>query len=298
MAVISKPADINKIWAVSGDIIAPADTKINTGWEVEIPPRQYFNYIDNKQDQAIAHINQFGIAVWDNATEYQTDKSYVQGPTDGIIYRCVLTHTNQNPETDVTNTYWQVAFSGAGDFYTKTETDAKYLVKASNLSDLTNTATARTNLNVYSKSETYTQAQINAITTVASAAQAQAWSSNTVLLTPGRLADALKGSNYSTNSNGYQKLPSGIIVQWGNATTVDGNTDTYSFPIAFPTACRVVIANEASVSGWGPTNPQPTVYGTVILSASQFQVSGVRIQTSGVPIFEGGIGFSWIAIGY
>jgi len=298
MAIITKPSDINKIWAATGDNIPPPDTKISTGWEVEIPPRQYFNYIDNKQDQAIAHINQFGMSVWDSVTEYQASRSYVQGPTDGIIYRCVSTHTNQNPETDVTDTYWEIAFSSAGDFYTKTEADAKYLVKASNLSDLPNIATARTSLNVYSKSETYTQSQVNSLTTVASAAQAQAWSSNTVLLTPGRLADALKGSNYNTNTSGYQKLPSGVIVQWGNATTVDGNTDTYSFPITFPNACRVVIANEASVSGWGPTNPQPTVYGTLILSASQFRVSGVRIQTSGVPIFEGGIGFSWIAIGY
>lgn len=38
--------------------------------------------------------------------------------------------------------------------YSKAETDAKYLVKASNLSDLANVTTARTNLSVYSKAET------------------------------------------------------------------------------------------------------------------------------------------------
>ena len=103
MAEVLKPADINKIWSATGDILAPSDTKISQGWQVEIPPRQYFNYIDNKQDQAIAHINQHGIAVWDNTTEYQSGKSYVQG-SDGKIYFALQTAANQNPVS--APTYW------------------------------------------------------------------------------------------------------------------------------------------------------------------------------------------------
>lgn len=111
MPNISKPSDINKIWSASGDILAPSDTKISQGWGVEIPPRQWFNYIDGKQDRAIAHINQHGIAVWDSVTEYQASASYTQG-SDGNIYRAIQTHTNQNPVTDTTNTYWVKAFQG------------------------------------------------------------------------------------------------------------------------------------------------------------------------------------------
>lgn len=120
MAEINKPSDINKIWADGGDKVSPSDVKIDTGWEVEVPPRQFFNWLDNKQDQFNAHVNQHGIAVWDASTEYQASKSYVQG-NDGLIYVAVQTHSNQNPTTDVSNTYWfpyqqhgMIVFSSAG----------------------------------------------------------------------------------------------------------------------------------------------------------------------------------------
>lgn len=109
MPVITKPVDINKIWAATGDVLTPSDTKISQGWQVEIPPRQTFNYIDGKQDQAIAHINQHGIAVWDTQTEYQANQSYSKG-SDGIIYKALTTNTNINPVGDVSGA-WQVAFS-------------------------------------------------------------------------------------------------------------------------------------------------------------------------------------------
>lgn len=105
MPEINKPSDINKIWAAGGDIVTPADTKINNGWVEEIPPHEYENYIQNKQDLAIAHINQHGIAVWDAVTEYQAGKSYVTG-SNGKIYLCITTNTNSNPVTDLSETNW------------------------------------------------------------------------------------------------------------------------------------------------------------------------------------------------
>lgn len=113
MPAINKPLNINKIWSSGGDLVKPSDAKINTGWEIEIPPRQWFNWLDNKQDQAIAHINQFGMPVWDNVTEYQSGRSYTQGPTNGIIYRALQTNVNQNPELDASNTYWE-QWNGSG----------------------------------------------------------------------------------------------------------------------------------------------------------------------------------------
>lgn len=153
MAEINKPSKINLLWSSAGDILDPGDTKYQQGWDVEIPPRQWENYIQNKQDTFNAHVNQHGICVWDSVTEYQLDKSYVQGPTNGIVYRCVQTHTNQNPETDVTNTYWDVAFASPGAFLTEGQGDARYLRITNNLSDVSSPSAARTNLNVYSKAE-------------------------------------------------------------------------------------------------------------------------------------------------
>lgn len=108
MADISLP-DYGLLWASAGDILQPSDSKIQQGWSPEIPPRQWFNWLDNRQDQAIAHIAQHGIAVWSSAIEYQLGKSYVQG-SDGLVYIATATNTNQNPVTDLSNTYWKRAF--------------------------------------------------------------------------------------------------------------------------------------------------------------------------------------------
>jgi len=111
MAAISKP-DLSLIWASAGDILKPSDSKIQTGWSPEIPPRQWFNWYQNRVDSALAHINQFGIPVWDAKTEYQANKSFVQG-SDGNLYKAVTTTTNVNPVTD-TSGAWSQPFVKAG----------------------------------------------------------------------------------------------------------------------------------------------------------------------------------------
>ena len=243
MAEITKPVDINKIWASAGDVLAPSDSKIATGWSVEIPPRQWFNYIDWKQDQAIAHINQHGIPVWDNTTEYQWSstgtKSICMG-SDGTIYRTKQVSINQNPVTDTTDTYWEIAFANVGDFYTQTQSDARYLQKSLNLADLVNPATARTNLSVYSQAQTYTKTEVDAKTTVASAPQAQAQTSDTVLISALKLGTAFQGTNQNLATSGFQKLPGGMIMQWGITAGIAPNTGT---SITFPTPFTVAPYN-------------------------------------------------------
>lgn len=109
MAQIQKPLDLNQIWSVSGDLVKPSLEKISNGWAVEIPPRQWFNWLDNRQDKAIAHMNQFGIALWDSVTEYQGGKSLAMGD-DGVVYKCKVTHSGQDPVSDASGTYWKQAF--------------------------------------------------------------------------------------------------------------------------------------------------------------------------------------------
>lgn len=151
MPQITKPNTLNRIWADGGDKATPLDSKINSGWQIEIPPRQWFNWLDNRQDQAIAHINQHGIAVWDNVTEYQANKSYVQDPSNGVIYRCLATNVGNLPSTSPT--FWAVAFADAASAFSGGQADAKYLAKSQNLADVPNKNTARNNLDVFSKGE-------------------------------------------------------------------------------------------------------------------------------------------------
>lgn len=292
MAEIIKP-DVNKIWAAGGDILAPSDAKINTGWVVEIPPRQWFNWWMNKVDTFNSYLNQNGFPEWDNTTEYQADISYTKGVTNGTIYRCVQTHTNQNPETDVTNTYWDIAFAAAGDFYTKTEADANYLAKAQNLADLPNPATARTNLSVYSQAQTYTKTEVDNKTTVASTGQAQGLSSNVVLITPLRLKEAFQGANQDLSTSGYQKLPGGFILQWGagsGAATGASGATAVTWPITFPTQCLGAWAIDA-VSFPGT--------GLVTCAMGEVGGSGANVYWRVDAGTSSGIGsFFFFAIGY
>lgn len=288
MAEISKPSNLSLTWASGGDVLNPGDTKYATGWQVEIPPRQWFNYLDNRQDTALAHINQHGVVVWDSVTEYQADKSYVQGTTNGTIYRCVQTHTNQDPETDVSNTYWITAFASAGDFYTKAEVDGAFLSKAANGSDILNAATFRNNISVYSQTQTYTKTEVDAKTTVASTAQAQAWTSNTVLLTPLRLAEAFQGSNSSLSSSGYQKFPGGFIEQWvlGVTSEINGADTVINLPITFPTSIMSVMVCFAEASS--PYSDVTTPLMIVNKTTSTVTVRSYTGESNGVYVWVRG----------
>ena len=100
----------------------------------------------------------------------------------------------------------------------------------------------------------------------------------------------------SITTNGYQKLPGDLIVQWGASNTVTGYQDHISFPIAFPTNVFLITANENNATGWS-SSPQPTIYGTTKINNSMFAISGLRLDRTGVPSYHANLGFSWIAIG-
>lgn len=71
--------------------------------------------------------------------------------------------------------------------------------------------------------------------TVIASPSANAW----FVMAAGGALDKTARFGASLAGNGYQKLPSGLILQWGSAAPSSPNTlTTYSFPIAFPTACR------------------------------------------------------------
>ena len=107
MPQITKPDTLNVVWADQGMKIKPEDSKILRGWVEEVPPLQFFNWLDSRQDQALAHINQHGIPVWDAVTEYQAGKSYVQG-SDGTVYKCLSTNFGYDPISNPAQ--WEEAF--------------------------------------------------------------------------------------------------------------------------------------------------------------------------------------------
>lgn len=95
--------------------------------------------------------------------------------------------------------------------------------------------------------------------------------------------DAIFGK--SLTAPGYQKLPSGLIIQWGDSITSAVGNVTITFPITFPTT---QLTHSLVVQSNGPYvlfNEFNTASSMVV---GGMDLSGTRVQ----------FGFSWIAIGY
>ena len=95
------------IWASIGDVVAPDVEKIAEGWSVEVVPRQYWNWMQNRTDTNLAYLFQHGIPEWDATVEYIVNKSYVTYAD--VVYKAILTGTNKIPSSQPT--YWKVAFA-------------------------------------------------------------------------------------------------------------------------------------------------------------------------------------------
>lgn len=71
----------------------------------------------------------------------------------------------------------------------------------------------------------------------------------------------------SKASNGYQKLPSGLIIQWGMAVITSGSLSV-SFPIAFPTSCASVVATTLDTYSVGTTSGVSSLSTTGFIAAT------------------------------
>ena len=101
--------DMRERWASAGSVAIPSTEKTAEGWIEEIPPSELANFIENRQDEAIAYLMQQGIAEWLNNLEYQVS-SFIQ--YDGVVYKALSVNINQQP--NVTPLIWQPAFEGFG----------------------------------------------------------------------------------------------------------------------------------------------------------------------------------------
>jgi hypothetical protein len=95
------------------------------------------------------------------------------------------------------------------------------------------------------------------------------------------------------SANGYQKLPSGLIIQWGVKTTsalsTTYTTDAVTFPIAFPTAVLGRTGSFGSGAGASWLSVTLEASGTPLTSMNIRAASGSALAAQP---------FNWIAIGY
>lgn len=111
--------ELEHIWAEGGAVVEPSNTKKQLGWVAEVPPHQYENWVQRRQDQFIFHVNERGIPEWDGQTNYLGGgRSLVQG-SNGVVYKSVAASgpsgATQDPTTDTANTYWERAYSDNND---------------------------------------------------------------------------------------------------------------------------------------------------------------------------------------
>lgn len=99
----------------------------------------------------------------------------------------------------------------------------------------------------------------------------------------------LYDGNFSASvaASGYQKLPSGLILQWGIQTCNTGATTTVTLPIAFPSGSAANYRVVATVESAAVTAANYAVAAKT--SASQFTIS---INAGS------GLGVTWFAIGF
>lgn len=124
---------------------------------------------------------------------------------------------------------------------------------------------------------------------LATSAEVQAGTDTVRAVTPAGLKSAFTGAGLqSLGGNGWQKLPGGVIVQWGSFTPT-GGSQTISLPLAFPTAFSVL-----------SVTPTPNNVDT-----SYFFVAGQRVSLSTFKVvlrISNGTAtpdrVDWIAIGY
>jgi hypothetical protein len=317
MAEINKPTDLNKIWASSGAVLTPDDTKIALGWIPEPPAHQFENYINKRHDTALAHINQHGIPEWDSGTEYRINKSWTLG-SNGSVYYCKATNTGNDPVSDVTETYWRKVLDGNLVFkvnqitpfmqtFVGSSTDEAgarsnlgITSTGSNIITAASQSSARTALGATSTgSSVFTAASALAARTAigvgsasdtaeglverATDAEAVSGVDDTRFLTPKKLK---LGFSVNLAGNGHIAFPtwlSGIKINWGSVTLGSNTGIDVTMSSPFANACLHGQVSIASTSTDGS-------------EAMHVSVSGINLRVTNPESSSRAI--YWLAIGY
>ena len=113
VGIVNKP-DINYgIWASNGDVAVPSSEKVEIGHIVEKPKKEIVNWIENRQDQFMAYLNQVGVAEWDSKTTYKASISFVN--RSGTVYKSKSQNIDKDPTLN--QDIWEISWATYSDFY-------------------------------------------------------------------------------------------------------------------------------------------------------------------------------------
>ena len=111
-------------------------------------------------------------------------------------------------------------------------------------------------------------------------------SGNAGTVTNGVYTTNFTGTNQSlASANGYQKLPGGLIMQWGSVSITGYSTNAVTYPTAFTTVTRSI---QFTIQGGSLGNTEGA------LAANTISTTGFSITSS----MSGSFPVFWLAIGY
>ena len=113
VGIVNKP-DINYgIWASNGDVAVPSSEKVEIGHIVEKPKKEIVNWIENRQDQFMAYLNQVGIPEWDSKTTYKANVSFVN--RSGTVYKAKSQNIDKDPTLNLD--VWEISWATYSELY-------------------------------------------------------------------------------------------------------------------------------------------------------------------------------------
>ncbi len=132
-----------------------------------------------------------------------------------------------------------------------------YLTASNNLSDVASASTSRTNLGLGTASVQNSTAFMQSANNLSDVSSLSTAVSNL-------------GFTTSAGTNGYVKLPGGIIIQWGQSIS-SSNPRTVTFPLAFPNNCYSVTVTSLVSNN---SIQEASAYSKTGFTLSQGNVSG------------------------
>ena len=225
-----------------------------TGWTFK-PNRTTAEYVLDASGETQQQVNYNGGSKW-----HSRDSGYLENErvvlTNGDIVKSTVNGNANNPNSDMTG--W--AYSS--------------LTPSKNLNDVANKATARTNLDVYSKAETNNIAATPIATEavagkakIATTAIAQAGANDTDFLTPKKLRNALNASGNAPVSAcrawlSVNTVTSTILQSFNIASFVKTTTGQFEITFTTPMPHQNYVAFTNSITVKGGTASNNTVGST------------------------------------
>ncbi|BBE09733.1 Uncharacterized protein MCB1EB_1572 [Mycoavidus cysteinexigens] len=211
---------------------------LSRGWGVAfeqtggIPPMEWFNFIGKRADEAIRYLMQRGLPEWSNTEEYP-EGSYIQH--GGKTYRAKVANQGKVPSTGLAEwEEWGL---------TREALDAHFHPKDGELAwpKITKTPTTLDGYGITDAAPIANPTFTGQPTAPTPSAQDRSTRIATTASTWATLLSLFTGPDrQSFQGNGFQKLPGGLILQWGFTSTHGNGMSNVIFPVKFSTKCLAI----------------------------------------------------------